>query len=231
MLFSARRISKRYAAGAPGCSAVARVLVGIDLDLDQGAIVGVVGARGSGKTTLLRCVAGLARPDFGALHWAPAAHRPRVTALAPAALPFETVRDVLHRASADGLVAPDGFRDAMDHLGLAGLLARTQAALTTDERARLALAVAVAARHPLLLLDGTADALATAARPAVRACLERHAAAGGAVLVTGRDPAAVVALARTVYQLADGRLRPLAAPDAARTPARVAEGPPTRAVR
>jgi branched-chain amino acid transport system ATP-binding protein len=35
------------------------VLHGIDLNVDQGEIVTVVGANGAGKTTLLRCLSGV----------------------------------------------------------------------------------------------------------------------------------------------------------------------------
>lgn len=41
------------------------VLKGIDLTLDKGAIVAIMGPNGSGKTTLLKCVLGLVRPDIG----------------------------------------------------------------------------------------------------------------------------------------------------------------------
>ncbi|MDE3152388.1 MAG: ATP-binding cassette domain-containing protein [Gemmatimonadota bacterium] len=222
LLFAASHLAKRYAAGVPGCSAAVRVLAHVDLQLTDGSVVGVVGDRASGKTTLVRCVAGLARADAGALRWAPGAERARVVSLAPAALPFETVRDVLSRASADPLVHPERLAAAVDALGLAGLLSQSQTMLTTDERARLALAIGLATGHPLLLLDGTADAIAARERAAVRACLLRHAGSGAAVLLTGRDPAAVSALAGTVLRLADGKLTsPEPAPQA--WPARVAE--------
>ena len=234
MLFSARNLTKRYAAGSGGCSVVARVLAGVDLELRPGLILGIVGERGSGKTTLLRCVAGLARPDLGALRWSAPAQRARIVALAPAAHSFETVRDVVDRACGDSLVSPQRMAAMLGDLGLAALSARPLAVLTTDERARLALAIGASVRHPLLLLDGTADALAAASRPAVRACLQQHAAHHGAVVLTGRDPAAVTALAMEIRWLADGRLRApasVAAAEPPRAPARVAEPPLGRSVR
>jgi len=44
-----------------------RVLVGVDLELGQGAFVLVTGPNGSGKTTLLRLLAGLIAPSRGTL--------------------------------------------------------------------------------------------------------------------------------------------------------------------
>ena len=43
----------------------ARVLDGVSLSIDAGAVVGLVGRNGAGKSTLLRCLAGLAAPDGG----------------------------------------------------------------------------------------------------------------------------------------------------------------------
>jgi ABC-type transport system involved in cytochrome c biogenesis ATPase subunit len=223
MLFTARNLRKSYAAGTPGCSATARVLCGVNLELVPGGIVGVTGGRGSGKTTLVRCVAGLARPDAGALHWEDAARRPRVVALAPAAYACETVRDAMNRACGDPAVDPAALAAFLAELGLTPRLHAGQLSLTSDERARCALAVGLAVRHPLLLLDGTPDALAAVTRPVVAALLARHAEAGGAVLLTGRDRSAVSALAPELHELRDGRLIEGAAPADRRAPARVAE--------
>jgi ABC-type multidrug transport system ATPase subunit len=38
---------------------------GIDLDVDEGQIFGVLGPNGSGKTTTIECIAGLRKPDAG----------------------------------------------------------------------------------------------------------------------------------------------------------------------
>lgn len=43
------------------------VLKGIDLKVDAGEIVAVIGANGAGKTTALRCIGGLLQPDSGEL--------------------------------------------------------------------------------------------------------------------------------------------------------------------
>ncbi|MEJ7634657.1 ABC transporter ATP-binding protein [Aeromicrobium sp.] len=47
----------------------APVLRGIDLDIDPGQIVAVVGANGAGKTTLLRTLSGLVEPTEGSMTW------------------------------------------------------------------------------------------------------------------------------------------------------------------
>ena len=223
MLFTARNLRKTYSAGTAGCSATARVLCGVNLELAPGAVIGVLGTRGAGKTTLVRCVAGLARPDAGTLHWEDQARRPRVVALAPAAYSCETVRDTMNRVCADPAVDPDRLTELLAELALTPRMRAGQLSLTSDERARCALAVGLAVRHPLLLLDGTADALEGTGRAVASALLLRHARAGGAVLLTGRDHTAVAALAPDVRTLRDGRLERLSNAADCQPPARVAE--------
>ena len=41
------------------------VLNGVDLELKEGTIFGLVGINGAGKSTLLRCISGVYEPDFG----------------------------------------------------------------------------------------------------------------------------------------------------------------------
>lgn len=66
----ARAVWKSYAAGVLGCSARAWVLRGVDLDVERGECLAVLGARGAGTTTLLHCLAGLRRPDAGSIELA-----------------------------------------------------------------------------------------------------------------------------------------------------------------
>ena len=54
---SLRQITKRFGDN--------RVLNGIDLDVNEGEMVCLIGASGSGKSTLLRCLNGLEPVDDG----------------------------------------------------------------------------------------------------------------------------------------------------------------------
>jgi branched-chain amino acid transport system ATP-binding protein len=47
----------------------ARALDGVSLQVDEGAIVAIVGANGAGKTSLIRTIAGMHRPAHGRLVW------------------------------------------------------------------------------------------------------------------------------------------------------------------
>lgn len=46
-------------------SGASEILRGIDLDVDQGEIVGVLGPNGAGKSTAIECIGGLRRRDGG----------------------------------------------------------------------------------------------------------------------------------------------------------------------
>ncbi len=61
LILSARDVTFRY----PGAAHPA--VDGVNLDLDAGRVVGVVGPNGSGKTTLLRLLLGALRPDRGSV--------------------------------------------------------------------------------------------------------------------------------------------------------------------
>jgi ABC-type sugar transport system ATPase subunit len=59
IIYSARGMSKRFG--------VVQALSGVDVDVVQGKVVGLVGANGAGKSTLLKIVAGALPPDSGEL--------------------------------------------------------------------------------------------------------------------------------------------------------------------
>ena len=64
-----RGVRKRFVAGVSGCLASADVLRGIDLDVDVGESIAIIGAAGSGKSTLLLCAGGLLHTDAGTMTW------------------------------------------------------------------------------------------------------------------------------------------------------------------
>src|SRR6202451_20689 len=53
--------------GLQKCYGHRQVVNGVDLDVLEGEVVGLIGANGAGKTTTVECIQGLRRPDAGTL--------------------------------------------------------------------------------------------------------------------------------------------------------------------
>jgi sulfonate transport system ATP-binding protein len=141
------------------------VLHRIDLDVQPGEFVTIIGKSGSGKSTLLRLIAGLDTPTAGEVEVDGLVvrgqnRRARVMFQEARLLPWRSVRDNV----AIGLRS-DRERLADEALDQVGLLNRARdwpAILSGGQRQRVALARALASRPPLLLLDeplGALDAL------------------------------------------------------------------------
>lgn len=157
-----------------------RALQGVDLVIEAGERVALVGANGSGKSTLLRTVHGLLRPDAGQLQRDPA-HRQ--------AMLFQ--RPHLLRASALGNVALGLWLDrslglswsaararaqqALARVGLQPLAQRSGRALSGGQQQRLALARAWARQPDLLLLDEPTASLDPNAKREVEALIAEFA--------------------------------------------------------
>ncbi|MFN4102703.1 MAG: ATP-binding cassette domain-containing protein [Tepidimonas sp.] len=155
-------------------------LRGIDLCVQPGERVALVGSNGSGKSTLLRALMGLL-PVGGELHRAPGLR---------AALVFQ--RPYLMRLSALNNVAIalwlQGQRwaqaralalQALEHVGLAAYAGRNGRALSGGQQQRLALARAWAQRPSVWLLDEPTASLDPQARQEVEALIRTFTAPGG----------------------------------------------------
>ena len=134
------------------------VLSGVDLRVDEGERVALLGASGSGKTSLLRCVAGLDRPDRGRVvvrGQDVAGQRGDVAMVFEDAAVYEhldvegNLRLPLTFSGSDGDVAETGRRFA-----IGGLFRRRPATLSEGQRGLVAAARAVVRPEvTLVLLD------------------------------------------------------------------------------
>lgn len=142
-----------------------RALDGLDIEVPQGAICGLVGPNGAGKTTTFGIVGGFIRPDAGEIDvlgggpFATAAHSGRVTLLPQDCelSPYMPVRDLLvHFARLQGLSRHDALRDADRVLELVDLADRAThriRQLSHGMRRRVATAQAFLGDPALILLD------------------------------------------------------------------------------
>jgi len=133
-----------------------RALEGVDVDLSAGEAVALVGPNGAGKTTLLTILAGVARSDGGSVTWADGA-RPRVgwVPQRPALYHRLSARENLRLfAALERADDPDALAaDLIDRADLGEYADRGAAQLSTGTLQRLNLAIALAGRPSVLLLD------------------------------------------------------------------------------
>ena len=187
------------------------VLHGIDIDIEPGEFVAIVGRSGCGKSTLLRLLAGLETPSGGQLRLDAAsvgAQRDDVRMMFQEArlLPWRTVQQNVQL----GLGGPDAAaraRDALAKVGLADRAGDWPAVLSGGQRQRVALARALVHRPRLLLLDEPLGALDALTRIEMQRLIESvwRELRFTAVLVT-HDVAEAVALADRVLLIEDGRV-------------------------
>ena len=171
------------------------VFAGVSFRAGPGAALLLTGANGAGKSSLLRLLAGLLRPEAGALLWDGAdaladraAHARRLRYLSPqdALKPALTVRETLaFAARLHGGGEPQAALEALGLLPLAELPVRL---LSTGQRRRLALARLALAPAPLWLLDEPTLGLDAASVARLGALLARHRAQGGAVIAATHLP-------------------------------------------
>jgi heme ABC exporter ATP-binding subunit CcmA len=190
-------------------------LAGIDLDVAPGEIVVLEGPNGAGKTSVLRACAGLLPVTGGEalilghdLRRHPAAVRRQVGMLGHAAALYDelsVVENVRFAVRAAG-ASVDGIDPALDRLGLVGRLRRTTVArLSAGQRRRVALAVLVARRPLLWLLDEPHAALDAEARTLLGEVVTEASTDGATVLLASHEPEASLPLADRVVSLAGGR--------------------------
>lgn len=202
-------------------------LAGVDLDIEPGESVALLGPSGSGKSTLLGVLAGLMRPaagrvTVGEVDLAKATdvelHRMRAVSVGVAMqgaarnlLPYLTAEQNV-RFAQRGVPAERRREvpDAREILSLVGLAGRGRirmrpAALTPGERQRLALAVALANRPGLLLADEPTSQLDSYARDEVVGALDAVRRSGTTVIIVTHDPEVGGRMGRTVT-IRDGRV-------------------------
>jgi ATPase subunit of ABC transporter with duplicated ATPase domains len=177
------------------------VFTGVDLAIDRGAKVVVLGLNGAGKTTLLRLLAGTEAPDAGRVL---PGHGLRTGYFAQEHDTLDMDASVwqnVRHASPD--TPEQQLRTLLGTFMFSGeQLEQSAGTLSGGERTRLALAGLVSSSANVLLLDEPTNNLDPASREQVLDAL-RHFA--GAVVLVTHDPGAVEALSPDkVIVLPDG---------------------------
>ncbi|MFF2305678.1 ABC transporter ATP-binding protein [Streptomyces sp. NPDC058128] len=189
----------------------------IDLQVEAGETLALMGRNGAGKSTLLSTLVGMIAPTSGTVRVAgraPHSTSPRELIRQVGLVPQEP-RDLLYAdtvaaecAAADGDAgaAPGTCRALVSEL-LPGVADDTHPRdLSEGQRLALALAVVLTGRPPLLLLDEPTRGLDYAAKARLVALLRALAADGHAIVLATHDVELAAELAHRVVIIADGEV-------------------------
>jgi sn-glycerol 3-phosphate transport system ATP-binding protein len=202
-----------------------QVLHGIDLTVQDGEMIVIVGASGCGKSTLLRIVAGLERSTGGTV----LIDDRDVTALEPAArdiaMVFQNYALYPHMRVFDnmayglrirGLSKEDIKRrvgEAADLLGLSELLDRRPRELSGGQRQRVAMGRAIVREPKLFLFDEPLSNLDAKLRVAMRAEIKRlQRRLGVTSLFVTHDQVEAMTLGDRLVVMHEGRAAQIASP-------------------
>ncbi len=205
-------------------------LKNVSFTIDEGEIFGLIGRNGAGKTTLTKIIATLVQPDGGAV----------------AVNGFDSVRDEVKVRSLVGLATAEersfywrltatqnmmffarlyGMNDnaarariaeLFEELDLTGLAKRRFAEMSTGNKQRLAVARALLAKPPVLLLDEptrSLDPLAAAKMRELILRLSGNSEKKVSILLTSHNLTEVEELCRRVAIISNGEIRATGTPD------------------
>ncbi|WP_343656484.1 ABC transporter ATP-binding protein [Paraburkholderia caribensis] len=192
---SVRGLQRRYGSRV--------VIDALDLDINKGEFVALLGESGCGKTTLLRALAGLDQPDAGQIR---APERPSVVFQEHRLLPWATLWENValgHEAT----VGRAGAAHALNEVGLSGRENDWPRNLSGGQAQRVALARALVRDPALLLLDEPFAALDALTRikmhGLVKELVARHQPG---VLIVTHDVDEALTLADRILVMRAGRI-------------------------
>ena len=188
----------------------------LDVEVQEGRIVGLLGPNGAGKTTLLRMVTGITKPDAGELRmWGRPHHRKLLARMGY--LPEErglyksmrVAEQVLYFATLRGMARPDAERELkgwFERLEVEGWWNREVADLSKGMAQKIQFIATVLHRPELLILDEPFSGLDPINAALVRGEMMRLVKDNGTTLVLStHDMGSVEALCDEVILLHHGK--------------------------
>jgi putative ABC transport system ATP-binding protein len=199
---------------------VVRAIDGVDLTVDAGSRIAIVGPSGSGKSTLLSLVGALESPTGGEV-WVGDLRTSTLSEAKRTALrrqtigfvfqdhgllPFLTARENVEFQAALSGVTDGGIGDLLSRLGLTDHAGKLPDQLSGGQRQRVGLARALAHQPALILADEpTGELDSDSSRTAIDLLLSAQASLGATLIVVTHDMNVAGRLDRIV-NLRDGRV-------------------------
>jgi putative ABC transport system ATP-binding protein len=214
-VFEVRRLTKLYTMGEVRVHA----LRGVDLDVDEGGLLVILGHSGSGKSTLLNILGGLDVPTSGRVLYRgrdlTAADDRALTTFRRRSVGFvfqfyNLIPSLTARENVDLVTEisddPMPTEQALALMGLGDRMDHFPSQMSGGEQQRVAIARAVAKRPDVLLCDEPTGALDISTGVLVLEALARVNAELGTTVAVITHNAAIAAMAHRVVTLADGRI-------------------------
>ena len=219
-LIRTQGLSKVY---APGTQAEVVALDHVDLSIQRGEFVSIMGASGSGKSTLMNILGCLDRPSAGR-YWCDGIDTGELDAEQTARLRLERIgfvfqgfnllsrMDALHNvmmpmtyANAPLHEREQRARAALEAVGLGGRTGHKPGEMSGGQQQRVAIARALVNNPPLLLADEPTGALDSKTGEEVLQLFDQLKARGQTLVLMTHDPA-VARRADRICVMKDGRL-------------------------
>jgi ABC-2 type transport system ATP-binding protein len=214
-LLSITGLSKTFRWGIRGDSVEA--LRGVDLEVESGEIVGLVGANGAGKSTLLLSIAGFLRPDSGEILFQGArvalggttgiGFAPERPAFDNRVTPLELLTSFARLEGLATRAATDAAAAVLAQVELEQHAARRIGHLSRGMLQRVALAQALLGNPGLVLLDETLSGVDPVVHRQLCELIAALPRRGVSVLLSSHDLGAVQELATRVVVVAAGAVR------------------------
>lgn len=191
------------------------VLKGIDLTVEAGEAVGLVGNNGSGKSVLLKCLCGLMRPDQGEVRingkglGTDIQRAPEIGAVieAPGFLPSKNAYDNLYALWVlNRRVPKENIARSIQTVGLDPKSRKRVGKYSMGMRQRLGLAQALMEDPSILLLDEPFNGLDKTGLKEMYALIQGLGQRGATMIVASHNPGDIEQLCAKVYEIDAGRM-------------------------
>jgi ABC-type polar amino acid transport system ATPase subunit len=204
------------------------VLDGVDLNVQRGEVVAVLGRSGGGKSTMLRCINLLETPDSGVVRAAghvlfdgtkPASRSALIAARRDVGMLFQSFNVFPHLSAVENIALPlvrnsgvkreEAIDTAMHFLGKVGLYEKAlhmPSQLSGGQLQRVALARALAQNPKALLFDEPTSALDPESTNDVLAVMRDLSAEGMTMIVVTHEIRFALNVASTVVIMDGGRI-------------------------